>query len=536
MNRKEIVFNQYRDCGISDETLDLVIDFCILNSPMKTTKYLHWMLRMFVFESHEIGDIVDCVNLFHVYQNLITEKDVLEFKNTIDSDDSDGLMAFEKVVKNPKDLTHYSFELLIFVVNAVRNKRREKEKNKLKSSEYDVIVDDDNYFVVVPLTYKASVILGYGAKWCTASKSCDAHYYEYTKKGILYYVSDKIRKDTENPLYKIGYFREFFSCVGQSYNAKDDSLVDISKLLPKSIVKAIDDYHSKFVNLECVIKDLLLDLKNTITRNNTYFSKINGNKYVVDVVNFDDRQAQISLKFLDNFVDWNVKINLFQDLNSLIFRITMTHDKRQITTVICPETDIRQSEILKLIYSHKRNKNFSAASILDVLKQFLHDKEKDIVSIVINEEINTAIRSLKLTGWTINYNKSDFIIRPKNKKTLGCTVKFYCQIFLGNFTDVESLSLDLISNSQHTKEYVWEANEIKETFIFNDESVKNCITKLLKLATKHFKKPKKNTQIMHETINHLLGFTGYNDYGVYHEESFVNTLNWHMGRYLNESW
>ena len=63
---------------------------------------------------------------------------------------------------------------------------KELEKQVLK------LLETDEWLVLKPLSYQASVKYGSGTKWCTASKNESEYYFRYSKRGILiYYINKK---------------------------------------------------------------------------------------------------------------------------------------------------------------------------------------------------------------------------------------------------------------------------------------------------------------------------------------------------------
>jgi hypothetical protein len=52
-----------------------------------------------------------------------------------------------------------------------------------------VVFEDDNWKVVIPLTFAASKLYGRNTKWCTTNAS---YFKQYTDAGKLYYIIDKV--------------------------------------------------------------------------------------------------------------------------------------------------------------------------------------------------------------------------------------------------------------------------------------------------------------------------------------------------------
>lgn len=71
---------------------------------------------------------------------------------------------------------------------------KEKEVQKLLEKQVIKLIDDENWFAIIPLTYEASLKYGSSTKWCTASKDYPNHYENYTRKGVLIYTRNKKTK------------------------------------------------------------------------------------------------------------------------------------------------------------------------------------------------------------------------------------------------------------------------------------------------------------------------------------------------------
>lgn len=94
----------------------------------------------------------------------------------------------EKKMISNTDLTSYkSFEELELQVSlaSLREIDKDMEKQVLK------LYDTDEWVVIRPLSYQASLKYGASTKWCTASDSNPDYYFRYTKRGILIYCINK---------------------------------------------------------------------------------------------------------------------------------------------------------------------------------------------------------------------------------------------------------------------------------------------------------------------------------------------------------
>jgi hypothetical protein len=74
----------------------------------------------------------------------------------------------------------------------VDNAKVLKEENEfIREDHIDVLIENDDYLLISPLTLKGSLKYGADTKWCTASKSSSYQFTSYTKDGYLFYLISK---------------------------------------------------------------------------------------------------------------------------------------------------------------------------------------------------------------------------------------------------------------------------------------------------------------------------------------------------------
>lgn len=106
------------------------------------------------------------------------------------------------IVKN--DITTYNiFNEIVDQVSIAELKIKEKELEK----EIVKIKETDEWVMIKPLTYEASVKYGYGTKWCTAMDSDKSYFEKYTYDGVLIYFINKV---TGN---KVAVHRKIYDCM-----------------------------------------------------------------------------------------------------------------------------------------------------------------------------------------------------------------------------------------------------------------------------------------------------------------------------------
>jgi hypothetical protein len=123
----------------------------------------------------------DLVNMVRVLSEYIGYNESKTIEKFIELNDR-NLIA-------QNDLTSYkTFEELELQISLsdLKTVDKELEKQVLK------LLETDEWLVLKPLSYQASVKYGSGTKWCTASKNESEYYFRYSKRGILiYYINKK---------------------------------------------------------------------------------------------------------------------------------------------------------------------------------------------------------------------------------------------------------------------------------------------------------------------------------------------------------
>lgn len=145
--------------------------------------------------------------------------------NTINLDENltklvNSLNEFEKFSSNLSKSDLYQYKS-VDELNSELEKFRQKQRRIVKKVEGgNVVFENEEYFVVNPLSHKSSCYYGKGTKWCT-SADVDSHFTKYNDDGKLFYIIDKKLK-TNDPFYKVALLYKFDK--GKSWwDAKDIS-------------------------------------------------------------------------------------------------------------------------------------------------------------------------------------------------------------------------------------------------------------------------------------------------------------------------
>jgi hypothetical protein len=91
-----------------------------------------------------------------------------------------------------KDIYSSQYKSMMQLFRIVENAKVLKEENEfIREDHIDVLIENDDYLLISPLTLKGSLKYGADTKWCTASKSSSYQFTSYTKDGNLFYLVSK---------------------------------------------------------------------------------------------------------------------------------------------------------------------------------------------------------------------------------------------------------------------------------------------------------------------------------------------------------
>ena len=156
-----------------------IIDLLSKIDPSDTNKYVEFLIKQ-IKNSYDydgdntnlslyiiteiVGDVnVETLNEFdrHCKANRIKKNDISQYKNWTE-------------MKESVRITNESV------------KQKELETQVIK------LLDNDEYCVVIPLSYEASKIYGANTKWCTTQEQ---HWKNYIRDYKLIYIMDKVKND-----------------------------------------------------------------------------------------------------------------------------------------------------------------------------------------------------------------------------------------------------------------------------------------------------------------------------------------------------
>lgn len=149
-----------------------------------TTKYLEFMYKVW----HRTRP-------FPSYQKPKTTKELIKYVNEFDK-----LLPYMEI----KDIFYHQ-NSWVSLVSAIGIAQEKKEDKEFKREEHiQVVVENDDYILLRPITHKGSLKYGANTRWCTASKHNESTFISYFRGGYLYYLLKKRQK--KNVWDKIAFF------------------------------------------------------------------------------------------------------------------------------------------------------------------------------------------------------------------------------------------------------------------------------------------------------------------------------------------
>lgn len=154
--------------------------------PTKRGKYLRWMTDLYKDTSasvfyEDLYKVTESLELFEKVQNKLN----LEERNILNYNSLNEL--WDKIKKYKDDV---EFTL----------SKKQLNGDTPVDGEFDVLLDNELYSVIVPKTHRSACYWGSGSRWCTAHSGYDRTYWGYAEKGpivIIYYKKNEIKNNIQ---------------------------------------------------------------------------------------------------------------------------------------------------------------------------------------------------------------------------------------------------------------------------------------------------------------------------------------------------
>ena len=157
-----------------------LIDILASKDPTKTNKYLPFM----VSQTKEWLDwLVDELskNTFKEMTEIVKDFHELSERNLLEN----------------KDI--YSYKDNPTIVNTIKEAKEKVTRSEVKKKETLVLMENEKWLLLQPLTSRSSNVYGKSTKWCVSADDHNFKKYfkDYTDDGVLVFLIDKTVKESE---------------------------------------------------------------------------------------------------------------------------------------------------------------------------------------------------------------------------------------------------------------------------------------------------------------------------------------------------
>ena len=178
------------------------------------------------------------------------------------------LLSDKNKIANKDIYSYQNFDSLKNVIDVVDIKSKGEIIGKIRQ-EREIVLDNEDYLIFIPLSNDASVKYGMGAKWCISMKNDAFFWYTLTKANILFYFVIVKNKNISDKLFK-------------QFNDLDDSMMG-----DQGNIKDPENFEKFVVMVFGKPTDGKLKHKQIWTKSN-HLLKTKYNKEFIEALGFDE--------------------------------------------------------------------------------------------------------------------------------------------------------------------------------------------------------------------------------------------------------
>jgi hypothetical protein len=173
----------------TNKYLPLIVKELHKSSEQRFTDYRDYddMFRNYI-EKYDLSDtVLNSLSSKHKGIPMLFMQMMSEFID-IDKIQEFDRMLEDNLIENTDISTYKDLSDVDQQLNIAYTKKAINEERKL----VQVVMDNEEWFCVRPLTHSASMKYGAGTKWCTTMEKYIHHFNRYSKEGILIYLFNKL--------------------------------------------------------------------------------------------------------------------------------------------------------------------------------------------------------------------------------------------------------------------------------------------------------------------------------------------------------
>ena len=238
-----------------------LFDAVVLMDPSSSKKYVKMILNLMSERMDEEKHRYEMNNeLDYVTENVhrfVSDKTVIE---SMDFETKMAVIRHLDMISMGRDVYR---EINAFIQRHMNNKFHDVDVNKIENmdslrklnsrasiselnkeleKQVDVLMNNDTWLVVRPITYEASCKYGAQTRWCTTSSDSPNHFFRYTQNGKLVYILNKETgqktalfegRSPQNDGYEISFWNERDDRIDSMMTPLDQSVLDLIRNLIK---------------------------------------------------------------------------------------------------------------------------------------------------------------------------------------------------------------------------------------------------------------------------------------------------------------
>jgi hypothetical protein len=202
------------------------------------------------------NDVIEILADWEIPQEKIDALSIYElhfiyvFLDSVGRENITNLLKFaeyneRKLIVRNDISTYKNFDELENQINLAEIKLMDKELQ----SQIQVLHDSDEWLVLKPLSFEASLKYGASTKWCTAMKNDREYFIRYSKRGIVIYC---INRSTGEKIAAFKSINPDYEAETSFWDARDNRLDSMETNLPYYVLSIIRDEftHTKLTNWE----------------------------------------------------------------------------------------------------------------------------------------------------------------------------------------------------------------------------------------------------------------------------------------------
>lgn len=185
--------------------IERIISYIASHDPTRNHKYTQWMVMRWTQGRMRLEDlpmVMDDLEVFDRAKARLEKRDINLYQNRAEL--ADAVAPF----RDPEAPV------------SSRDEQRRINNRMHQEDHAQVLLDDAEYKIVVPLTHEASKHFGVNTQWCTAMRNDSSHFDRYTRQGPLYII-----------LHKPTNTRWQFHFESRQFGDKNDHMIDLREFL-----------------------------------------------------------------------------------------------------------------------------------------------------------------------------------------------------------------------------------------------------------------------------------------------------------------